>query len=140
EETDFWKAPLNGIRRAENMVKEYGVTIDLYFFDLNNRASFEEQGNRILDHEVDGILLAPSFIDEARQFTDRCHERKIPYVLIDSNIPHQEGLCYIGPHLFRSGYLGAQLMNFTLNTESEILIVNIAREMDDHNYLIEIEE
>lgn len=140
EETDFWQAPLNGIKRAEETVKEYGVKITLYFFDLNNRRSFEEQAATILGNSPDGILLAPSFIDEARQFTLDCQKKKIPYVLIDSNIPHQEGLCYIGPHLFRSGYLGGQLMNFMLSDESEILVVNIAREVDDHNYLAEIEE
>ncbi len=140
EETDFWQAPLNGIKRAENRVKEYGVKISLYFFDLNNRKSFTEQTEKLLDNKVDGVLLAPSFIDEARHFTKTCKEKKIPYVLIDSNIPHQEGLCYIGPHLFRSGYLSGQLMNFTLNADSEILVVNIAREVDDHNYLMEIEE
>jgi LacI family transcriptional regulator len=139
-ETDFWQAPLNGIKRAEETVKEYGVKIALYFFDLDNRKSFEDQAQKILEGNVDGILLAPSFIDEARQFTSLCRSRKVPYVLIDSNIPHEEGLCYIGPHLFRSGYLGAQLMNFTLKAESDILVVNIAREVDDHNYLMEIEE
>lgn len=140
EETDFWQAPLNGIKRAEEMVKEYGVRIELFFFDLNNRKSFEEQANKVLEMDADGILFAPSFIDEAKRFTEQFRKRKIPYVLIDSNIPNQEGLCYIGPHLFRSGYLGAQLMNFTLKGESEILVVNIAREVDDHNYLMEIEE
>jgi LacI family transcriptional regulator len=140
EETDFWQAPLNGIKRAEEMVKEYGVTIDLYFFDLNNRKSFEDQAALILQNGADGVLLAPSFIDEAIQFTAACYKQKIPYVLVDSNIPNQEGLCYIGPHLFRSGYLSAQLMNFTLGSKSEILVINIAREVDDHNYLIQIEE
>lgn len=139
-ETDFWQAPLNGIRRAETMVKEYGVKISFYFFDLNERKSFEDQAGKILKDNVDGILLSPSFIDEAKVFTGRCLTRKIPYVLIDSNIPKQEGLCYIGPHLFRSGYLSAQLMNFALCKESRILILNIAREVDDHNYLMQIEE
>ncbi len=139
-ETDFWQAPLDGILRAEETVKEFGVKITFYFFDLDNRKSFNEQSGKILDAKVDGILLAPSFIDEARQFTDVCRNRKIPYVLIDSNIPHQEGLCYIGPHLFRSGFLGAQLVNLVLKEDSRILVVNIAREVDDHNYLLEIEE
>ncbi|HLR38172.1 MAG TPA: LacI family DNA-binding transcriptional regulator [Chitinophagaceae bacterium] len=140
EYTDFWQAPLNGIKRAEEMVKEYGIIVDLYFFNLNDRSFFEEQANKILEDNPDGVLLAPSFIQEARRFTKKCHEKKIPYVLIDSNIPHQEGLCYIGPHLFRSGFLGGQLMHFTLNSESDILVMNIAREMDDHNYLTEIED
>lgn len=140
EETDFWQAPLEGIKRAEEMVKEYGIKINLHFFNLNDRKSFEEKAGLILESNPDGILLAPSFIDEARQFTAQCQRKKIPYVLIDSNIPHREGLCYIGPHLFRSGFLGGQLVNFVLKEDSRILVVNIAREVDDHNYLLEIEE
>jgi LacI family transcriptional regulator len=139
-ETNFWQAPLDGIKRAGEMVKEYGIKIDLYFFDLNDRKSFEKQADLILKNGPDGILLAPSFINEAKRFTTLCKKHKIPYVLIDSNIPDQEGLCYIGPNLFRSGYLGAQLMNFITDNKSEILVVNIAKEVDDHNYLLQIEE
>ena len=98
------------------------------------------QTRQILKSDADGILLAPSFINEAAAFTDQCKERNIPYVLIDSNIPNQEGLCYVGPHLFRSGYLGAHLMNFSLNGKGSILVLNISKEVDDHNYLIQIEE
>lgn len=139
-ETAFWQAPLNGIKKAEAAITEYGVKIDLYFFDINDRKSFEVQSKLILKNAPDGILLAPSFINEAIQFTDACLERNIPYVLIDSNIPNRENLCYIGPHLFRSGYLSGQLMNFALAGKSEILVVNIAKEVDDHNYLMQIEE
>jgi len=139
-ETDFWRAPLNGIKRAEAAITEYGIKIDLYFFDINDRKSFEVQSKLILNNAPDGILLAPSFINEAIAFTTSCREMNIPYVLIDSNIPNQEGLCYIGPHLFKSGYLSAQLMNFTLKRKSEILVINIAKEVDDHNYLIQIED
>jgi LacI family transcriptional regulator len=139
-ETDFWQAPLNGIRRAEAAISEYGVKINLYFFDINDRKSFTVQSKLILKNAPDGILLAPSFINEATEFTTTCRERNIPYVLIDSNIPNMEGLCYIGPHLFRSGYLSAQLMNFALKNKSEILVINISREVDDHHYLMQIED
>jgi len=139
-ETDFWQAPLNGIRKAETAIAGYGVKIHFYFFDINDRKSFAVQGRLILKNTPDGILLAPSFINEAIAFTTACRERNIPYVLIDSNIPDSEGLCYIGPHLFRSGYLSAQLMNFTLKNKSEVLMINIAREADDHNYLMQIED
>jgi LacI family transcriptional regulator len=140
EETDFWQAPLNGIRSAESVIREYGIRVNVYFFDLENRKSFEQQALLILQSRADGVLMAPSFIDEAIQFAAACRARRLPYVLIDSNIPNQEGVCYIGPHLFRSGYLSAQLMNFTLRAKSEILVVNIAKEVDDHNYLMQIED
>jgi LacI family transcriptional regulator len=140
EETDFWQAPLNGIKRAEAGIKEYGIKIKLYFFDLNNRKSFEEQSTQILQNLPDGVLLAPSFIDEAILFTSLCRQQNIPYVLIDSNIPNHEGLCYIGPHHFRSGYLSAQLISLALCAKSEILVINIAKNVDRHNDLIQIEE
>jgi LacI family transcriptional regulator len=139
-ETDFWQAPLNGIEHAHGTIKEYGIHVEVYFFDLENRRSFEKQANLLLDKGIDGILMAPSFINESARFAAACRERRIPFVLIDSNIPGQEGLCYIGPHLFRSGYLSGQLMDFTLKARSEILVVNIAKEVDDHDYLIQIEE
>lgn len=139
-ETDFWQAPLNGIQNAKATIKEYGIHVEVYFFDLENRKSFEKQANLLLEQDIDGILMAPSFINESIQFAAACRKKQIPFVLIDSNIPGQEGLCYIGPHLFRSGYLSAQLMDFTLKAKSEILVVNIAKEVDDHDYLIQIEE
>lgn len=139
-ETDFWNAPLNGIRRAEASISGYGIKTTYFFFDLNNRKSFTQQAKLILKNKIDGVLVAPSFINEAVIFTRQLNEAGIPYVLIDSNIPNQEGLCYIGPHLFRSGYLSAQLMNFRLHGTGKILILNIAKELDDHNYLIQIEE
>ena len=139
-DTDFWTAPLNGIQRAETAISGYGVRTNYYLFDLNNRKSFEIQSKMILKNGTDGILLAPSFIHEAVAFTNQCQEAGIPYVLIDSNIPNQEGLCYVGPHLFRSGYLSAHLTNFKLGGKGKILVLNLAREVDDHNYLIQIEE
>lgn len=132
--------PLNGIKQAEESVSEYGVKVVYFFFDLNNRRSFTSQARLILKNKLHGVLIAPSFINEAVTFTQQLNEAGIPYVLIDSNIPNQEGLCYVGPHLFRSGYLSAQLMNFRLHESGKILILNIAKEVDDHNYLIQIEE
>lgn len=139
-ETDFWRSPLNGIKRAEAAISEYGIDVSFYFFDLNDRKSFERQSHLILKQNPDGILLAPSFINEAIEFTGLCNDRGIPFVLIDSNLPNKEGLCYIGPNLFRSGYLCAQLTKFNLSHEAKILLVNISRELDDDNNLPQIEE
>lgn len=141
DETNFWRAPLNGIARAEERIKEFGANVKISFFDLNERRSFVKQSNKIVEDHPDGVLLAPSFIEEAKVFTKQCRKHKIPYVLIDSNIPNEEGLlCYIGPHLFRSGFLGGQLINFLFQDSPRLLVVNIAKEVDDHNYLLEIEE
>lgn len=139
DETDFWQAPLNGIRQAEKEIKQYGVKIEKYFFDLNDKASFVKQADALLKTKIDGILVAPSFIDESVQFVEACRKRGIPYVFINSDIPNQDSLCYIGPDLFHSGYLGAHLVSYGAG-DGKVLVVNISREMDNHHHLLRKEE
>lgn len=139
EETDFWQAPLDGIGEAEKEIRQYGVKIDKYFFDLNDKSSFVKQATAILETKVDGILVAPSFIEESIQLVEACRQRKIPYVFINSDIPNQDSLCYIGPDLFHSGYLGARLVSYGAG-DGKVLVVNISREMDNHHHLLRKEE
>lgn len=139
EETDFWQAPLSGIGQAEAEIKQYGVKVEKYFFDLNDKESFLKQAKRILQSQPDGILVAPSFIEESVWFAERCRQQNIPYVFINSDIPEQDNLCYIGPDLFHSGYLGARLTSYGAG-DGKVLIVNISKEMDNHHHLLRKEE
>src|SRR5690606_21167365 len=139
DETDYWQAPLAGIEQAESEIKQYGVTVDKYFFDLNDKNSFTREAQRVLESDPDGILVAPSFIDESIPFVQKCRQRNIPYVFINSDIPEQERLCYIGPDLFHSGYLGARLTSYGTG-EGKILVVNISKEIDNHHHLLRKEE
>lgn len=140
EETDFWEAPLAGIIRAEEEIRQFGVSIEKYFFDLNDKKSFVKQTKLILQQKPDGILLAPSYIKESIALLNACKQSNIPYVFINSDIPNQESLCYIGPDLFHSGYLSAHLMSYCVPANAPILILNISKEIEDHHHLLRKEE
>lgn len=140
QETEFWKAPLNGIEQAESELKQYGIIIEKYFFDQNDKDSFVKQSKKILKSEVDGILVAPIFIKESLEFAKSCNRLKIPHVLINSDIPNESRLCYIGPDLFQSGYLSAHLMNYAVAEGQKILIINISKEIDNYHHLLRKEE
>lgn len=139
EETDFWEAPLRGIKRAEAEIRQYGIRIKTFLFDLNDRESFIHQGKLIHERKFDGVLLSPSFIKESIDFVKVCKTREMPYVFVDTNIKEHTGLSYIGPHLFQSGYLGAKLCSFGPITSDKVLMVNISKESDNYNYT-QIEE
>ncbi|NIJ51457.1 LacI family DNA-binding transcriptional regulator [Dyadobacter arcticus] len=139
EETDFWESPLKGISRAETEIKKYGVQAIPFFFDLNDRNSFNAKADLILEGNFHGVLLAPSFVEEAKQFTEACYSRKIPFTFIDSDLPDQHNLCYIGPHLYQSGYVGAKLLTYRLKERHKVLVINISRATDNYNY-VQIEE
>ena len=129
-ETSFWEAPLKGIKQAESEIRQYGIRVEKYFFDQDDCSSFVKQTQLILKSNFDGILMAPTFTEEAILFTNLLKERNIPYVFINSDIPNQDSLCYIGPHLYRSGYLAANLISYLVREEDRILVVNIATGYD----------
>lgn len=140
KETDYWEAPLKGIERAVMEISQYGIHIRKYFFDLNNKASFVKEAERLLENTVHGILLAPSFVEESVLLANACKERNIPYVFINSDIPNLDSLCYIGPHLVKSGYLAAHLLSYGTAVQDKILVVNISKEIDNHHHLLRKEE
>lgn len=134
-ETEFWSAPLVGIEKAEQEIKPYGVHIEKYFFDQNDSSTFMSLTQKILKGKPDGILLAPSFIEESVEFVKACLIAEIPYVLINSDLPDQDSLCYIGPDLFNSGYLSAHLASYAVK-EGKVLVVNISKDLDNRHHLL----
>lgn len=139
EETNFWTAPLKGIQKAENEIKAYGIQLLYFFFDLSDESSFIEQAELIQQKGVHGVVISPSFIEPAKNFAMDCQAAKIPYIFIDSNIPDQQSLAYIGPHLFKSGYVSAKLLTYRRQQNSKTLVINISKEIENYNYL-QIEE
>ncbi|MGV3763572.1 LacI family DNA-binding transcriptional regulator [Parapedobacter sp.] len=139
KETDYWGALRVGVERAHNEIKQYGIQLELFLFDLNDKKSFEKQTMAILEGGFHGVVLAPSFVEEARKFILVCESRELPYVFINSDIPDAKALAYIGPHLFKSGSLAGQLIRFGLK-QGKVLVVNISREIDAYHHLLRKEE
>ncbi|MBC7616211.1 MAG: LacI family DNA-binding transcriptional regulator [Pedobacter sp.] len=139
-ETEFWDAPIKGIEMAEAEIKQFGIVIDKYFYDQNDKESFVKQTKNILKTEIDGILVAPIFIEESLAFSKLCNLKKIPQVFINSDIPNEARLSYIGPDLFQSGHLSAHMVNYLVTTGDKILIVNISKEIDSYHHLLRKEE
>ena len=130
EETSFWEAPLKGIQQAELEIRQYGIRVEKHFFDQNDKKSFVKESQTLLRSKPDGILVAPSFVEEGLEFIQSCREQQIPYVFINSDLPNQHSLCFIGPHVYKSGYLAGNLISYLVKETDRILIVNIATEFE----------
>ena len=59
---------------------------------------------------------------------------------LNSDIPDQKSLCYIGPDLYRSGYLAGNLISYLVDDRNDILIVNVTKELEDRHHLARKEE
>lgn len=132
-------ASLEGVKRAESEIVTYGIEIDKYFFDQNDKRSFLEATGEILEKKYHVVLLAPMFLEESIDFINQCAKRTTPCVFINSDLLNTSSLCYIGPDLFHAGTLAAHLYGHLIGKEGNILIVNIS-EIDNHRHFLRKEQ
>ena len=129
ENIEYWKSQINGIEKAAIEFGKFGVVLDYFFYDFNE-ASFKKAVEKVLDFDCNGLLFAPIFYEESVRFLNEYEKRNIPVVMIDSNISNNEEHAYVGQDAFQSGYLAGRLISFAVNTERQVLIFKITREIE----------
>lgn len=140
DETDYWSYPLNGIKQAAQEIRQFGVSLQYYFYDLDSKSSFHTAAEEMLQNEPDAILMAPSFVEESIAFTEKIRELELPLIFINSDLPDQPGLTYIGPELYQSGKLAAQLISFAIQKQDKILTINLSTDLENNHHLLRKEQ
>ncbi len=136
----YWSKPITGVKKAFDEIHQYGVQIAIYQFKQNDPAMFKNEAELIIESKPDGVVLAPFFSRESKEFIEKLKERSIPYVFIDSNIKECEQLSYIGQNSFQSGTLAAKLLDYSTPKDSTILILHFAKQLDNMNHLVQREK
>jgi LacI family transcriptional regulator len=134
-ESSFWKAPISGIDKALKEIGHYSVVNTNYFFSIFDKNTFVEQANKAIEENPDGLLIAPSLQNEALELAKICDTKNIPYVFFNSNIAGQNQICYVGQDSMQSGIVAARLMDYGLDSNSEILIVSIYSSLKNNNHI-----
>lgn len=61
-------------------------------------------------------------------------------MFINSDIPTQNSLSYFGPNLLHSGQTAAHLVNYLVEEDKQILLLNIAKDIDSDHHILRKEE
>lgn len=136
----YWNKPMIGIRKAFDEIQQYGVNITTHLFKQSDSKTFKNEAEQILQDNPEGVVLAPFFSRESRDFIAELKNRNIPYVFIDSNIKDSEKLSYIGQDSFQSGILAAKLLDYSIPESASILILHFAKQLDNQNHLVQREK
>jgi LacI family transcriptional regulator len=136
DETDYWSYPLNGINQAAAEIQQFGVTVKNYLYNLDSKQSFNKCAEKMLSEEPHAILIAPSFVEESIVLAQKVYELGIPLAFINSDLPNQNNLTYIGPDLYQSGRLAAQLLSLTMQQQDKVLTVNISSDLKNDHHLL----
>jgi len=138
----FWQQPLNGIKKAESFIKDFGFTVDIFPFDDYIADDLLKVGRQIFDKEYSAVLIAPIIRDESLLFFKECEDREIPYVQINTFIERENPffLCYVGQDSYSSGTLAAKLLNFGVQKNDTLLILHLEKEVYNSQHLLEKEK
>jgi LacI family transcriptional regulator len=136
---DYWNQSGEGIFKAREDWSQYNVRIESFYFNMQEKSSFLKSAEKVLEFEPDSVLIAPTFYKEAIEFFKVLKERKIPYVLFNTNIPEAEPISFIGQDLYQSGRAGAEMLSLRLGTPGNIAILHVYEEIRNAVHLKEKE-
>jgi LacI family transcriptional regulator len=135
EESAFWNKHSQGIQRAMNDLDPFPLTMTEVNFDLLDEVDFQKKTTVVMDLNPDGVILAPIFKSESIAFCNLLYKKHIPFVFIDGYIKETKFLSYTGEDIFQSGRVAGQLTDLVTPYDKDILIVNIARNLQNVQHL-----
>ncbi|GLR15855.1 substrate-binding domain-containing protein [Portibacter lacus] len=137
----FWNQPKDGILKALQVVKDYGVTVDFFHFMENNEEEFVRQSEAILEKTYNCVIVSPIFTEQSISFLKKCDQKDIHYVLINTYLDLEDSnlICYIGQDSYHSGTLGAKLLAFGLSAGESAMICHVEELVYNSQHLIDKE-
>lgn len=125
----FWEQPREGIFRALELVKHYGIKVEYYDFNLFRKDEFCMQMENALTSRPDAILTAPTFTAESMEYLEQAEKLNLPFITINTEINHPGILCYVGQNSYHSGYLAGRLFHLRLKPGDEIIAFNLGHNL-----------
>jgi LacI family transcriptional regulator len=131
----FWEKHSSGINRAIEELDLFHASLTQVTFDMFNEKDFQDKAGTVLSLKPDGVLLAPIFKTESIAFCSGLKINKIPFVFVDGFIENTDFLAYIGEDIYQSGRVAGQLADLITPENNDILIVSIARNIQNVHHL-----
>ncbi|MCJ8163809.1 substrate-binding domain-containing protein [Pontibacter sp. E15-1] len=136
----YWQAPKDGVEKAENELKQYGVRVEQYIFDPFDPDSFSRAAEKVAATTLAGVLVAPIFYRQSLAFFNTWKRQGIPFVLFNTHIPDYEPLMYIGQDSYQSGFLAGKLLHYGCKAEATFVVAHIEEDVENSSHLIRKEQ
>lgn len=134
-QTGYWDLCLKGIKQGIEEFGTFGINIDVFLYDQEDVQTFVKMSEDVLSGNFNAVVIAPIFISETISFVEECKKHKIESIFVNSDIKNCSSLGYIGPDLYSTGKLAANLTSYLVPNNSKVLILNIARGLQNYAYL-----
>lgn len=120
---EYVEMVLKGIRFAARQFKDFGLQVEVVKTDISNPHEQAEAIAGLVEKGVRGIVLAPSHPELIAPEIDRLVERGIQVLLIDTDVPQSNRLCFVGSDYQRSGRISAELVGLALKGRGKVAMI-----------------
>lgn len=135
QQTGYWDLCLAGINKGIEEFSSFGINIKIFFYDQEDVMTFNKAADLVFETKFSAVVVAPIFINETRLFIDKCRLNGLQTIFINSDIPQSSSLGYVGPDLYSTGRLAANLTSYLVQNKSKLLILNVGKGLDNYKYL-----
>lgn len=136
----YWDLPLLGMRRAQQSVKHYGISLLEQMFDLFSPQDFIKSALALIDQKPDALVFPPIFLKESLELLDHCAEVEVPIILVNTDVEHPHVMSYIGQNSYQSGVLAGKLLSMVMNGSGRVLLLNLDKETTNAKHLMDKEQ
>lgn len=127
EQVAYWEEIEEGVRMAQEACRDFHVKANIIYYERFDEMSFQQAAQQCLDLQPDGVVIVPADLEITKQFTDKLHERCIPFIMLDSYMPDLKPLAFFGQDSFSSGYFAARMLMLIAHKETDILLVKLTQ-------------
>jgi LacI family transcriptional regulator len=125
----FWKIHPEGIKKASDELKPFGVDVETFTFEFNSREEYADHIKIIKSEEYDAILTVPVY----EEIITLIKETGIACIFFDTNLETDDITThYIGENAYQTGIVGGKLLSTGIQPGDSLLIVDIGNKSNNH--------
>lgn len=123
ESEAYWEEIEQGVKKAIDVRRDFHIDVKLLYYERFDNDAFIKQSEECLASNPNGVIIVPVDIETTKVFTNKLHERQIPFILLDSYMPDLKPLSFWGQDSFCSGYFAAKMLMLIASDQNEIMLL-----------------
>lgn len=121
EGNDFYDTVMAGVRSAAEEILDYGIETQIYRCPDFDADAQVERIDQALDEGASALVIVPIDAPNVMERLSRLHETGFPIVFLTAFLPQATCLCSIHCDYYRSGRIGASLLQYLSGENSRVL-------------------
>lgn len=119
----YWEEIEEGAAKACEARRDFHIDVKMMYYKRFDPSTFIKEYTKCLNSNPSGVIVVPSDLETTKGFTEKLHERGIPFILLDSYMPDLKPLSFYGQDSFCSGYFAAKMLMLIASGEKEIMLM-----------------